>query len=120
MPKEFSRKVRVSNSIRKLVAPIVDRISKDHGFGLVSVTEVAISGDLKHCEIYISVFGSEEQQARAVDYFKANAASIRSELAGSLTIKHIPEVSFKADNALEQGDKMARLLNETKIRPTSD
>ena len=120
MPKEFSRKVRVSNSIRKLVAPIVDRISKDNGIGLVSVTEVDISGDLKHCEIYISVFGGEEQQTRAVDYFKENPGDIRSELARFLTIKHIPEVSFKTDNALEQGDKMARLLNETKKRSNHD
>lgn len=114
MPKEFSRKVRVSNSIRKLIAPIVDRLSKDHGFGLVSVTEVAMSGDLKHGEIYISVFGSDEQQIRALEFFKENNAEIRAELARSLTIKRIPEISFKADNALEQGDRMARLLNETK------
>lgn len=114
MPKEFSRKVRVSNSIRKIVAPIVDRISKDNGFGLVSVTEAAMSGDLKLCEIYLSVFGAPEQQNRALVFFQENVVDIRSELAQQLTIKRIPEICFKIDNALEQGDKMARLLNETK------
>ena len=104
----------MSNSIRKIVSPIVDRISKYNGFGLVSVTEAAMSGDLKHCEIYISVFGNDEQQASALDYFKRHTTDIRGELAQALTIKRIPDISFRADNALEQGDKMARLLNETK------
>ena len=114
MPKEFSRKVRVSNAIRKLTAPIVDRLSKDNGFGLVSVTEVGLSGDLSHCDIFISVFGSDEHRAHVLSHFKDYTRDIRIELARSLTMKRIPVINFKLDNALEQGDKMARLLNDTK------
>lgn len=73
-----------------------------------------MSGDLSHSDVFISVFGSDEHRADVLAYFKEYTREIRSEVARSLTIKRIPTISFKLDNALEQGDKMARLLNETK------
>ncbi|MGR8948765.1 MAG: 30S ribosome-binding factor RbfA [Gammaproteobacteria bacterium] len=114
MAKEFSRKVRVGNAIRKLIAPVIDRLSRDNGFGLVSVTEVDVAPDLKTCDIYISVFGSEEEQAKAVKFFRDNAGPIRSEVAQDLTMKRNPALNFKLDKGLENSDRLARLLQGEK------
>lgn len=112
MPREFSRKMRVSNAIRKLIAPIIDRESKDHGLGLVSVTEVTVSPDMGQSDVYLSVFGDEQHQKQALSYFNEIAREIRMEIAAEMTMKRNPALRFKLDGAIAQGDKMARLIKE--------
>ena len=112
MAKEFGRKLRVANAVREIIAPIIDRHSKDQGFGLVSVTDVDVSPDLKQWSVYLSVFGGKDKQADALAYFADHASLIRSEVASQLTTKRNPALKFKLDDGLERGDRMARLLKE--------
>ena len=110
--KEFGRKLRVANAIRELIAPIIDRHSKDQGFGLVSVTDVDVSPDLKQSSIYLSVFAANDKQTEVISYFTEHAGLIRSEIAAQLSMKRNPALNFKLDDGLERGDRMARLLKE--------
>ena len=112
MAKEFERKRRVANAVRELVAPIVDRHSRDKGFGLVSVTDVDVAPDLRQCSVYLSVYGDSEKQSEVLDYFAHLAKQIRGEVASQLTMKRNPALTFKLDDGLERSDRLARLLDE--------
>ena len=112
MPKEFSRKVRVANAIRKLIAPVIDRLSRDNGLGLVSVTDVDVSPDLKTCDVFISVFGSAEKQTDTVAFFQDIAGPIRSEIAQDLTMKRNPALKFKLDKGMENSARLTSLLKD--------
>ncbi|MEM7466584.1 MAG: 30S ribosome-binding factor RbfA [Pseudomonadota bacterium] len=111
MPKEFSRKLRVANAIKKLIAPVITRYSKDQGFGLVSVTDIDVSPDLKQSDIYLSVYGEADLQAEVIAFFNELAGTIRGEIARDMTTKRHPALHFKIDKGLERGDRMARLLS---------
>lgn len=112
MAKEFGRKLRVANAIRELLAPIIDRHSKDQGFGLVSVTEIDVAPDLKQCAVYLSVFAEPENQKSIVEYFVENAGPIRQEVAANLSTKRNPALNFKLDATLERGARLASLLKD--------
>ena len=64
MPKEFSRTRRVGEQLRRELAPMVQAVARDKGLGLVSLTEVQVSPDLKHAQIYVTRLGSDHDPQR--------------------------------------------------------
>lgn len=79
---------------------------------LVSITRVAISADLRHARVYVSVMGSEEEKASTLEGLTAAAPFLRRELNNRVTLRRIPELSFRRDDSLEQGSRILDLLKQ--------
>jgi hypothetical protein len=71
-----------------------------------------VAGDLQHCRIHVSVFGSEEDQRLTMEGLKAAAPFVKGELARRLQMRRTPEVVFLLDRALERGTSVLGLLNQ--------
>ncbi|MEW6496841.1 MAG: 30S ribosome-binding factor RbfA [Cyanobacteriota bacterium] len=110
-----SRRVsRVASLIQQEVSQMVINEIKDDrvGAGMVSVTDVAVSGDLQHAKIYVSIYGTEEARAETMAGLKAATGFVRRELGQRIRLRRTPEVVFIEDRALERGDRMLALLNQ--------
>ncbi len=81
------------------------------GSGMVSVTDVNVSGDLQHAKIFVSIYGSNEAKAETMAGLKSATGYVRSELGHRIRLRRTPEVLFIEDNSLERGDKILSLLN---------
>ncbi|MCP9775296.1 30S ribosome-binding factor RbfA [Cyanobium sp. HWJ4-Hawea] len=110
-----SRRVeRVASMIRReisemLVAGIRDeRVSQ----GMVSVTNVEVAGDLQHCKIFVSVFGSEDERQEAIAGLKSATPFVKGELGRRLKMRRTPDVLFVLDRGLERGTSVLSLLNK--------
>lgn len=110
-----SRRVsRVASLIQQEVSSMVLHEIKDDrvGAGMVSVTEVDVSGDLQHAKIYVSIYGTDEARAQTMAGLKSATGFVRRELGHRIRLRRTPEVVFIEDRGLERGDRMLALLNQ--------
>ena len=79
---------------------------------LVSIKGVAISPDLRHARVYVSVMGSEDEKVSALEGLTAAAPFLRRKLNNRVSLRRIPELSFRRDDSLEQGAHVSDLLKQ--------
>ncbi|WP_088890687.1 30S ribosome-binding factor RbfA [Leptolyngbya ohadii] len=108
------RVARVSELIKREVSQLLFNGIKDDrvGRGMVSVTDVDVSGDLQHAKIFVSVYGSDEARAAAMAGLKSATGYVRSVLGQRLSLRRTPEVLFVEDRSIERGTKVLSLLNQ--------
>ncbi|MFB2835900.1 30S ribosome-binding factor RbfA [Floridanema evergladense] len=110
-----SRRVsRVGALIKREVSQMLLNGIKDDrvGAGMVSVTDVDVSGDLQHAKIFVSIYGTEEAKAETMAGLKAATGYVRSELGQRVRLRRTPEVMFVEDRSLERGDRILSLINQ--------
>ncbi len=110
-----SRRVsRVAELIKREVSQMLLYGIKDDrvGAGMVSVTDVDISGDLQHAKIFVSIYGTEEAKAETMAGLKSATGFVRSELGQRVRLRRTPEVVFVEDHSIERGTRVLSLLNQ--------
>jgi ribosome-binding factor A len=109
------RHERVAEEIHhEVVAMLAGELKDPRLSGMVTVTEVRVSPDLKQARIFVSVLGNEAEQALAMKGLEAAAGFIRRELFERLQMRRTPELHFSLDRSDEYREKIERLLKQTK------
>ena len=105
---------RVAELIKREVSQMLLNGIKDDrvGIGMVSVTNVDVSGDLQHAKIYVSIYGTDEAKAETMAGLKSATGFVRSELGARVRLRRTPEVMFIEDHSIERGTKVLSLLNQ--------
>ncbi|MCT0224627.1 30S ribosome-binding factor RbfA [Synechococcus sp. CS-1328] len=116
---------RVAALIRREISELLITGIKDERVsqGMVSVTHVDVAGDLQHCKIFVSVFGSDDDRSQAMAGLQSAAAYVKGELGRRLKMRRTPEVVFQLDRGLERGTTVLSLLNrlgEERLSKDSD
>ena len=109
-----SRRVeRVASLIRREISELLIGGIKDERVsqGMVSVTSVEVAGDLQHCKIFVSVFGSDADKEQAMAGLSSASAFVKGELSRRLKMRRTPEVVFVLDRGIEKGTTVLGLLN---------
>jgi ribosome-binding factor A len=104
---------RVASLIRREVSELLIGGIKDERVsqGMVSVTTVEVAGDLQHCKIFVSIFGSEDDRSQAMEGLRSASAYVKGELGRRLKMRRTPEVVFVLDRGIEKGTSVLGLLN---------
>jgi ribosome-binding factor A len=110
------RSERVAEALQALVADLLLREIKDPRIGLVTVTAVTVSPDLRHARVFFSCLGDAAQRAQSLKGLTSAAGFVRSQVARKLNLRVAPEIVFEFDPSLEQAEHIARLLKETPPR----
>ncbi|WP_193196345.1 30S ribosome-binding factor RbfA [Nostoc sp. MG11] len=107
---------RVAELIKREVSQMLLNGIKDDrvATGMVSVTDVDVSGDLQHAKIYVSIYGTDEAKAETMAGLKSATGYVRSELGARVRLRRTPEVVFIEDRSIERGNKVLSLLNQLK------
>ncbi|MFN7229350.1 MAG: 30S ribosome-binding factor RbfA [Synechococcaceae cyanobacterium] len=105
---------RVSALIRREVSELLTGGIKDERVsrGMVSVTRVDVAGDLQHCRIHVSVYGSPDDQEQAMAGLRSASGWIKGELGRRLAMRRTPEVVFVLDRGLAEGSSVLGLLHQ--------
>jgi ribosome-binding factor A len=109
-----SRRVeRVASLIRREISELLIGGIKDERVsqGMVSVTSVEVAGDLQHCKIFVSVFGSDSDREQAMAGLRSASPFVKGELSRRLKMRRTPEVVFVLDRGIEKGTSVLGLLN---------
>jgi ribosome-binding factor A len=114
--KSYNRSDRIGQQIKRELSEIIQRneIKDDRLGGLISITEVRVSGDLRNVKVYFSVYGEEAQKVGTLAALEGAAGFLRGELCRRLGIRFAPELVFKLDDSLERGQRVTELLEKIK------
>ncbi len=106
------RPERVAQLLKETLADAVATRLKDPRIGFVTVTQVAVSPDLTHARIHVSVMGTEDEKTRAIEGLRSAAGFLRSHLGRTLTLRSVPDLHFELDRGIEHAARINRLLDE--------
>jgi ribosome-binding factor A len=106
------RPERIAEQIKEEVSLIVAGDLEDPRVGFVTVTDARVSPDLRHAKIFVSVMGTKQQAAEAVQALNHAAGFVRHQLGAALRIKRIPELRFVYDETSETAARIEELLSE--------
>ncbi|MBE0480097.1 MAG: 30S ribosome-binding factor RbfA [Dehalococcoidia bacterium] len=107
------RLARVNELLREEIGELLLHAMRDPRLsGLISVTEVITSGDLRHAKVYVSVLGTEDDKKGAEEALKAAAGFLRRSLAERVTLRYIPDLSFEIDESIERGSRLLQIIKE--------
>ena len=114
--KSYNRSDRISQQIKRELSEIIQRneIKDDRISGLISITQVKVSNDLRNVKVYFSVYGEESQRVGTLAALEEASGFLRGELCRRLGIRFAPELVFKLDDSLEKGNKVLELLDKIK------
>ena len=82
--------------------------------GMISVTAVDTTPDLKFCKVYISVLDKTDCQ-QVLKGLKSAAGYLRRELGRALNLRNTPELTFVQDNSIDQGAHILDMLRNPEI-----
>ncbi|MBW2056026.1 MAG: 30S ribosome-binding factor RbfA [Deltaproteobacteria bacterium] len=114
----FKRAERVGDLIRREISEMLIRGIKDPRIGLVTITRVRISDDLRVAKVYFSVMGGEEERERNLQGLESARGFIKREMGKRVRLRYVPEIVFRYDPSLEYADHIDRLIKE--IRKEED
>jgi ribosome-binding factor A len=103
---------RVQNLLRSEISTIILRSLKDPRVGMVTVTTVKAAPDLKHARVFVSIYGSEEEETAAVEGLRSGAGFIRGQLMKVLHLRPMPFLEFELDRSLARGAETLDLLDQ--------
>jgi ribosome-binding factor A len=106
---------RVAEAIRAEIATFLAEGAKDPRLvGLVTVTAVDVTRDLRQARTFISILGSESERAATLDALESMKGHLRSRLAKTLRLRVAPEISFKLDESVARAARIESLLAQVR------
>ncbi len=106
------RPQRVAEAIREAVAEFLTAEARDPRIGLVTVTGVKVTPDLKRAVVQVMAHGDDEAKQRSRKALTHAAGVMRHAIGERLRLKTVPEVVFELDHELERAARIDRLLAE--------
>ena len=105
-------KLAISSLLRQVKDPRVQQ-------GLISVTRVETTGDLRYAKVWLSVLGelNEKEFRRGL---KSCGPWLRRELGSALSLRYTPELVFELDHSIEYGAKISRMIEEIEETESDD
>jgi len=105
------RDSRVGEEIKRELSLMIQAKMKDPRIkGLISITNVEVTKDIRYAKVYVSIMATPEEQKITLQVLEKASGFFRSELAKILTTRLTPELIFKHDTSLEYGAKIDDIL----------
>ena len=111
-----NRIARTNDDIQRVLSELL-RSVKDPRVqqGMLSVTRVETTGDLRYAKVWISVYGLQDEKEFRRG-LKSASGWLRRELAKSLSLRYTPELVFELDHSIEYGAHINDVLNSLDIK----
>lgn len=111
MPRQYGRNRRVADVVQRELARLLQREMADPRLGLITVSAVDISPDLKNAKIFVTALGGEQGPEQLVRVLNEMAGHYRHELAGALTLRNVPSLKFVYDTSIQRGRQLSDLID---------
>ena len=110
------RTERLNHLIQAEISDLLQKHINDPRLnGLISVTGVEISSDLKSAKVSFSTLGGSLDRTDVLKGFNSAAGFLRRELAHRLNIRVTPELSFEFDDSIEHGVNLVNLIDRVAV-----
>jgi ribosome-binding factor A len=111
---------RVREMLKREIGETIRREIPVGEAGLISVNDVQVSSDLHTAVVRVGVLGNAGQQKRAFEALHQNRKRIQGIVGGAIVLKYTPQLRFIADDSIEQGNKVLKIIEELDKTPSTD
>ena len=105
---------RINEEVQRELAALIPTVKDPRVRGMISVTAVDVTQDLKFAKVYISVLDKEDSD-QVLKGLKSAAGYLRRELGRTLDLRSTPELSFVRDDSIDQGAHILDLLRDPEV-----
>ena len=105
---------RINEEIQRELASLIPNVKDPRVSGLISVTAVDTTPDLRYAKIYISVLDKSDC-AQVLKGLKSASGYLRRELGHALQLRYAPEIVWAEDDSIAYGAKMLKLINSLEV-----
>ncbi len=106
---------RVAEAIREEVAGFLADGAKDPRVtGLVTVTGVDLTRDLRHAKVFVSVLGTEAERKATFEGLASLASHLKVRVGRALRLRVAPDIEFKSDDSVARAARIETLLAQIK------
>jgi len=106
------RSDRVAALVQSAVSELLLRDTKDPRIGMVTVTGVEMSPDLRHARVFVSALGDEAAHTRMLAGLDSARTFLQAQVGKRLGLRFTPELRFALDPSFESGERIDRLLRD--------
>jgi ribosome-binding factor A len=106
------RHERVRELLKREIGEAIRREFHVDTVGLVTVNDVDVAGDLKSAVVFISIFGSADQQKRGLEKLQENRVRIQGLVGQAVVLKFTPTLKFVIDDSLVRGNRVLQIIEE--------
>jgi ribosome-binding factor A len=104
------RSRRAAEAVRETVTAFLSEEARDPRIGMVTVTNVRVTGDLQRAVVSFVVHGDEKARQDTLVGLTHAASAVRRRLGERLQLRLVPEVVFELDRGLEHAARIDALL----------
>ena len=105
---------RINEEIQREMSSLIRSVKDPRVTGLISVTAVETTPDLKFCKIFISVLDKSDVN-QVLKGLKSASGFLRRELGRTLNLRNTPELSFVRDDSIDKGAHILDLLRNPEV-----
>ena len=105
---------RINEEIQRELASLIPPVKDPRVTGMISVTAVDTTPDLKYTKIYISILNPQDGN-QVVKGLTSASGYLRRELGHNLRLRNTPELSFVLDGSIDQGARILEMLRDPEI-----
>ncbi|MCR6647055.1 MAG: 30S ribosome-binding factor RbfA [Cellulomonas sp.] len=113
---DSARARKLAERIQQVVAQMLDTRVKDPRLGFVTVTDVRVTGDLQHADVFYTVLGDDEERAGSALALESAKGIIRSEVGKQTGIRLTPTLAFHLDAVPETAAHLEQALADAAWR----
>lgn len=114
MPNKNNRMGRIDEELKKELSQIISyELKNPDATGMISVTRVKTTPDLKYAKVYISMLNSNSKE-KTIEALKKSSGYMRSQIAKRVNLRITPELVFEEDDSMEYGMKIDSILKDLK------
>ena len=109
-----NRMGRINEEVQRELAVLIPTVKDPRVTGMISVTAVDVTQDLKYAKVYISVLDKEGSD-QVLKGLKSASGYLRRELGRALNLRHTPELTFFRDDSMAKGAKILEMLRDPEV-----
>ncbi|MFS0701211.1 30S ribosome-binding factor RbfA [Cellulomonas sp. 179-A 4D5 NHS] len=113
---DHGRARKLAERIQQIVAQMIDTRIKDPRLGFATITDVRMTGDLQHADVFYTVLGDDEARAGTAAALESAKGLIRSEVGKQTGIRLTPTLDFHLDAVPETAAHLEAALLEAARR----
>lgn len=107
-----NRPERVGQMVQQLLGEIFARGMRDPRIGLVTITGVKMSPDLREARVFWTVHGDPEQREHTAKGLEKAKGFLRREIGAELKLRLTPNLHFVYDVAIDRGERIEKLIKQ--------
>ena len=102
---------RINEEIQRALSALLRTVKDPRVHGLVSITHVDTTSDLRYAKVYVSVLDKSDGKD-VIRGLKSAGGYLRRELGRALSLRYTPELVFQEDTSIDKGTHILKLLND--------